>query len=138
THGVLLNGFGVDGGWAALGGDERVDPLQVALGGGGLVFDEGTGVAVARRRLAAPGELVRQPVPPALEKFQPGRRLAMAAERELEGEGPDLVGAGGGLGPQQLREHLPAPGGDAVGLAGPARAPQGAPPPGGGRLAGGG
>ena len=111
---------------AALGGDERVDPLEVALGGRGLVLDEGTGVAVARQRLAAPGELVRQLVPPALEELQPGRRFEVAAEGELEGEGPVLVGARGRVGPEQLVEQGLAGGGDAVGLPGAAAAGAGA------------
>src|SRR5205807_6045701 len=126
--------FFLDG--TALGGDERVDPLEVALGGRGLVLDEGTGVAVARQRFSAAGELLRQLVAPALEDLQPGRRFEMAAEGELEGEGPVLVGAGSGLGPEQLVEQGLAGGGDAVGLAGAARAAEGATEAGGGGLPG--
>ena len=108
----------------ALGDDERVDPFQVALCGRGLVLDEGTGVAVARLGLAATGELLRQLSLPALENLQPSRGVEMAAEGELEGEGPVLVGARGRVGPEQISEEGLAGGGEAVRLAGAARPAQ--------------
>src|SRR5258708_1144435 len=92
-------------------GGARATPPAGAVACVGLVVDEGEGVGVGGgaaagageggERLGAAGELLRQLVAPALEDLQPGRRFEMAAEGELEGEGPVLVGARGGIGPEQ-------------------------------------
>ena len=101
--------------------DQLVDPLEIVLGGLGPVLEERPGVAIdaARRGLAARSdEPLGELRPAALEEREPVGRVEVAAERELHGERPLVVG---GLVGEELGEQLLARSAViAVGLAGPA------------------
>jgi hypothetical protein len=99
--------------------DQPVDPFEIVLGGCGPVLEERPGVAVDRAvsGLALAGQTLGQLGPAPFEKGEPSGRIEVAAERELQGEGPFVVVA---LVGEELGEERPAGFGDAVGLAGPA------------------
>ena len=112
-----------------LGGDEVLDPLEVALRGTGAVLQQRGEIAVlASGALAARSPRTAGLLEPGAERLaaafeQPetSRDRDVAAERELQHERLLVVGALV-VGQQQLDEHLVAALGDAVGLAGsPAR-----------------
>src|SRR6266498_2216201 len=106
-----------------LGGDELVQPREVAGRGLRAVLRERAEVAVAtaRGRLPGLGEALAQARPAPLEQREAGVAGEMPAERELQGEGLLLVRAGGVVGGEQLGEDLLAPGREPVLLAGAAR-----------------
>jgi len=91
-----------------LGGDELVDPGEVAGGRLGAVLCEGAEVAVAAARGCSPGlgEALVESRPAPLEQREAGVAGEVPAERELEGEGLLLVGAGRILALQELGEEL--------------------------------
>ena len=95
-----------------LGGDELVQPREVALDGLFAVLRERAEVAVAaaRRRPPRLGETLAQARPAPLEQREAGVTGEVPAERELQGEGLLLFGDGRVVAGEQLGEVLLAAG----------------------------
>ena len=108
---------------APFGRDERLDPLEIALGGLGAVLEQRAGVAVAAAGVRRAARVPRRSARAARRRSRSSRRavgVEVAAERELQREACARRRRLSSSASSSCESRASPRGGDAVGLAGAA------------------